>query len=168
MGAVQKRDSALQMQRIEFVLDSLGKAGGNPMMIGMVRSLAATGDLTPLIAMFGGGRGAVGFGAPPAFNPRPGEGALTGGRGGAPAGAAPPDANSFMNQMSLFTIPGRPAQSGFAALNFLQNLGFNLSFGGGGAGEVPPGDYMVSITTGGKTMRQKVRVERAVPGASIR
>jgi photosystem II stability/assembly factor-like uncharacterized protein len=167
LGAVQKRDSALQMQRVEFVLDSLTKAGGNPMMLGMIRSLATTGDLTPLIAMFGGGRGAAGFGPPPAFNARPGEGAVTGGgRGGAPGAAAAPDANAFMTQLALFTIPGRPVASGFAALNFLQNLGFNLNFGGG-ANEVAPGDYMVSITIGGKTMRQKVRVERPLPGASI-
>ena len=169
MGAVQKRDSALQMQRVDFVLDSLAKNGGNPMTINLVRGLATTGDLNPLIALFGGGRGgAAGFGGPPAFNPRPGEGAVAGGgRGGAPGGGAP-DPNAFMSQLALFTIPGRPVQGGFAALNFLQNLGFSLNFGGGGAGEVPPGDYMVHLTAGGKTMKQKVRVERAIPGASVR
>ena len=168
MGAVQKRDSALQMNRVNHVLDSLSKAGGNPMMIGMIRGLATTGDLTPLMAMFGGGRGAAGFGGPPAFNARPGEGAVIGGGRGGAAGGGAPDPNAFMAQLALFVIPGRPAASGFAALNFLENLGFSLNFGGGGAGEVPPGDYMVSVTTGGKTMKQKVRVERAMPGTSIR
>lgn len=168
MGAVQKRDSALQMNRVNHVLDSLSKSGGNPMMIGMIRGLATTGDLTPLMAMFGGGRGAAGFGALPAFNARPGEGAVIGGGRGGAAGGGAPDPNAFMAQLALFAIPGRPVPSGFAALNFLENLGFSLNFGGGGAGEVPPGDYMVSITIGGKTMKQKVRVERAMPGTSIR
>src|SRR6185436_7632087 len=101
LGAVQKRDSALQMNRITFVLDSLDKAGANPMMTGMMRQIVRTGDLGPVMAMFqGGGRGAPSFGAPPAWVARPGEQAVGGGAGGgrggggvapagAPAGAAP-------------------------------------------------------------------------------
>jgi len=53
---------------------------------------------------------------------------------------------------------------GFAGLNFLSTIGFNVAFGGfgggGGGSVVPPGDYIVSMTVGGRTMRQKVRVER--------
>jgi hypothetical protein len=173
LGAVQKRDSALQMQRITFVLDSLEKAGTNPMMIGMMRGLVTTGDLSPLMAMFGGGRGGTsGFGPPPAWNPRPGEQA-TGGRGGGPGGApAGIDPNAMQAQVALFAIPGRPAPAGgFAGLSFLQTLGFSQAgfagFGGGGSAGVAPGDYVVSISVGGKTLRQKLRVERAAPGASI-
>jgi len=40
-------------------------------------------------------------------------------------------------------------------------------FGGGGPPLVSAGDYLVSITVGGKTMKQKLRVERAAAGASI-
>ena len=51
-------------------------------------------------------------------------------------------------------------------MNFLQTLGFGnagfAAFAGGGAG-VPPGDYLVVMTAGGKTLKQKVRVERAAP-----
>jgi hypothetical protein len=55
-------------------------------------------------------------------------------------------------------------------LSFLQNLGFTqLGFGGfGGDAGVSPGDYLVSITVGGKTFKQKVRVERATPGSVVR
>ncbi len=160
LGPAQQRDSAVQMRRIEFVLDSLGKAGGNPAMLGMIRNLVTTGDLTPLIAMFGGGGGGGGrgFGPPPAWNPRPGEQA-TGGRGAAP------DPNSFMSQLALFTVPGKPVPTGFAALGFLQTLGFGpLGFGGGGAASVPAGTYLVTVTAGGKTMKQAIRVEKATPG----
>lgn len=75
LSAAQKRDSAQQMQRVLFVLDSLQAAGTNPMLVTFARNLATTGDLQPLIAMFGGGGGGgpAGFGPPPAFNPRPGE-----------------------------------------------------------------------------------------------
>jgi hypothetical protein len=140
LGAVQKRDSALQMNRITFVLDSLDKAGANPMMTGMARQLVRTGDFTPLIAMFQGRGSTPGFGPPPPWNPRPGEQA-TGGRGGrgaagAPAGGAPsetppaaapgapatpgaaaapagmPDPSAFQAITALFQIPGQPSSGG--------------------------------------------------------
>ncbi|HSA57174.1 MAG TPA: hypothetical protein VLE53_15790 [Gemmatimonadaceae bacterium] len=204
LSAAQRRDSTLQMQRVMFVLDSLQQAGGNAMALGMLRQLATTGDLTPLMMAFGGGgggRGGSGFGPPPPWNPRPGEqGMAGGGRGGAPgagraggapgaAGAAPGtgraggaapggggagggalDQQYFMQVVGLFSIPGRPRLSGFAALNFLSTLGFNTAsaFGGGGPAEVLPGDYVVSMTVAGRTLRQTVRVERAPEPPAMR
>ena len=189
LGAVQKRDSALQMNRITFVLDSLDKGGASPMMTGMLRQLVRTGDLTPLVAMFQGrGGGGGGFGPPAPWNPRPGEQATAGGGrggagGGAPAagapaaaglpgaaapGGAPPalDQSAFQSVMPLFTIPGRTAGGGFG-LEFLQTLGFggNLfaAFAGGGGTGVATGDYVAVMTVGGKTLRQKIRVERGAP-----
>jgi hypothetical protein len=192
LGAVQKRDSALQMNRIIFVLDSLDKAGANPMMTGMMRQIVRTGDLGPVMAMFQGRGAAPGFGAPPPWNARPGEQAVGGGAGGgrggagvaaagAPAGATPgavagaaaaapaapamPDPSMFQPMVALFAIPGRPSGGGFG-LEFLQTLGFGnagfAAFGGGGAG-VASGDYVVVLNVGGKTLRQKIRVERATP-----
>jgi photosystem II stability/assembly factor-like uncharacterized protein len=178
LGAVQKRDSALQMNRITFVLDSLDKSGMNPMVTGMMRQLAHTGDLTPMVAMFQGRGGGSGFGPPPAWNPRPGEQAIaTGGRGGggasrsAAAPAAPGAANApaaaldpsmFQTIMPLFQIPGRAPAAGGFGLEFLQTLGFGnaafAAFGGGGSG-VATGDYVAVMSVGGKTLRQKVRVE---------
>lgn len=169
-SVAQVRDSTLQMNRIKFVLDSLEKAGTNTMILGMIRNLANTGDLQPLIAMFGGGGGgggARGFGAPPPFNPRPGEQAIPGGRGGRGGrggGTGGFDANSLMSLVELFQIPGRPPVSGFAALGFLSNLGFNTGFGGGGASgptTVPPGEYLVTLTAGETKLKQVVHVERA-------
>jgi hypothetical protein len=182
LGAVQKRDSALQMNRITFVLDSLDKAGANPMMTGMARQLVRTGDLAPIMAMFQGRGGAAGFGAPAAWNARPGEQAIAGGGRGAggaggavaPAGApaaasgapaapaAAMDPSAFQQLAPLFQIPGRPSSGGFG-FEFMQTLGFGnagfAAFGGGGAG-VATGDYVAVMTVGGKTLRQKVRVER--------
>jgi len=69
-----------------------------------------------------------------------------------------------MSMIEAFRIPGRNQPGGFAALNFLSTLGFNTGFGGGGPGGptmVLPGDYVVSLTVGGRTMKQKIRVERA-------
>ena len=181
LGAVQKRDSALQMNRIIFVLDSLDKAGASPMMTGMMRQLARTGDFSPVMAMFSGRGAAPGFGPPPPWNPRPGEQRTGGGRGaggavaqaGAP-GAAPAaapgaalDPSMFQQIIPLFDLPGKPSSGGGFGMEFLQRLGFGnamaTAFGGGGGNAVAAGDYMVVTTIGGKTLKQKLRVERAMP-----
>jgi hypothetical protein len=72
------------------------------------------------------------------------------------------DQQSFMTIIEAFRIPGRNLPGGFAALGFLSTLGFNTSFFGGGAGGsvVPPGDYLATLTVGGRTMKQRIRVER--------
>ena len=190
LSAAQRRDSTLQMQRIVFVMDSLQAAGMNPAVLGFARQLVATGDLSPMIAMFGGGGAATaaGFGAPPPFNPRPAEqGTAPAGRGagpgrggaagtagaGAPAagaplgrGAAPQgggmDMQTFLSIAEAFRIPGRNTPGGFASLGFLGTLGFNTGFGGGGqqGASVAPGDYAAVLTVGGRVMKRKIRVER--------
>jgi hypothetical protein len=189
LGAVQKRDSALQMSRIIFVLDSMDKAGANPMMTGMMRRLAQTGDFTPFAAMFSGRTAQPGFGAPPAWNPRPGEQRTGGGRGaggavaqagaagGAAPGAAAPaaaagaaaaslDPSMFQQIIPLFDLPGKPSSGGGFGMEFLQRLGFGNSmaalFGGGGGSGVASGDYVVVLSVGGKTYRQKLRVEKSM------
>ena len=178
LGAVQKRDSALQMNRIVFVLDSLDKAGASPMMTGMMRQLARTGDFSPFMAMFQGRGAAPGFGAPPAWNARPGEQQTGGGRGaggvaqaGAAPGAAPAapaalDPSMFQQIIPLFDLPGKPSSGGGFGMEFLQRLGFGnamaSAFGGGGGSAVASGDYVVVLTVGGKTYRQKLRVEKAM------
>jgi hypothetical protein len=86
----------------------------------------------------------------------------------AAAGAAmtPPDPSQFEKLIDLFQIPGRPAASGgFGGLSFLQNLGFGNLFASFGASSngVAPGDYVVSMTVDGKTLRQRLHVERGTP-----
>lgn len=79
------------------------------------------------------------------------------------------DQNTFMTMIEAFRIPGRNQPGGFAALNFLSTLGFSTGFGGGGGGSgstVLPGDYAVVLTVAGRTMKQKIRVERA-PAAGL-
>ena len=74
--------------------------------------------------------------------------------------------NAMQQLMPLFNIPGRPAAGGFG-LGFLQTLGFSGGgFGGFGAATstVSSGDYVVVLNVGGKTYRQKLRVEKAAPG----
>jgi hypothetical protein len=52
-------------------------------------------------------------------------------------------------------------------MEFLQRLGFGnalaSAFSGGAASTVAAGDYVVVLTAGGKTYRQTLRVEKAVP-----
>jgi hypothetical protein len=73
--------------------------------------------------------------------------------------------------LPLFQVPsptGRGGGGGGFGLGFLQTLGFpaaGFGFGGGGGATVPAGDYMVSMNVSGKTLKQKLRVERAVPNA---
>jgi hypothetical protein len=62
----------------------------------------------------------------------------------------------------LFQIPGRPPERG--------NGGFGALFGGGGRGRgaaapvVPSGDYLVTLTVGGRSYKQLLRVERLSGG----
>jgi hypothetical protein len=75
--------------------------------------------------------------------------------------------------VQLFNIPGQPQGGGFGGPNFMTRLGIQTGgFGGGGGGGggapvVSPGDYLVSITVNGKTMKQKLRVERAAAGTAV-
>jgi hypothetical protein len=66
---------------------------------------------------------------------------------------------------AAFEIPGRPAGGGFGGPNFLSRLGVGGGGGGfgGGGGQrlVDAGDYLISVTVGGRTMTQVLRVEKA-------
>jgi hypothetical protein len=93
---------------------------------------------------------------------------VIGGAAGGEGGGAP-DMQGLQQMAQLFNIPGQPTGGGFGGQNFLTRLGIQIGGFGGGAGTptVNPGDYLVSITVNGKTMRQKLRVERATPGAAV-
>lgn len=114
----------------------------------------------------GGGRGAL-----PAncerpltqwepFCARPGEGAVVGARGGpgaagegGPADAGPggPEPASVLKVFQLVGI--RPPAGGGRG-------GGGGGRGGGGGVVVGPGDYLITMTAGGKTFRQVLHVER--------
>jgi photosystem II stability/assembly factor-like uncharacterized protein len=153
-----KRDSALIAQRLDFVVDSLGKSGMDTLMLARVRRMVQGGDPSELFAAFGGG-GALAGNQPQRFIPRPGEQpAPVRGGGGATAGegaGGQPDFSMLQQLQDVLRVPGRP------------NLDVN-PFGGGGGGRgrpqapiVAPGDYLVTITVNAKVMRQTLRVERA-------
>ena len=152
-----KRDSIITARRADFVFDSLGKAGMDTVALGRFRRMLQGGDMSQMAQMFMGG------GGPSLSNiwvPRPGEQAAGQRGGGGARGAA----------------AGAAAAAGITdptvAMQIVQLL--NPRGGGGGGGGfnvpgaartqapiVPPGDYLISITVNGKTMRQTLRVERA-------
>jgi hypothetical protein len=111
----------------------------------------------------GGGRGGAGGGA---WNARPGEGAGVGAGAGGGRGEGAEPAGGETNPLdALYAFPGGmqelqqllrpPGQAG-------GGRGGGGGFGGG-RGQPPAvaaGDYLVTLTVGGKTYKQILRVER--------
>jgi hypothetical protein len=160
-------------QRAAFVIDSLEKVGAARGVTETLRRLTS-GSVDAASLFRGGSRGSGGTGG--AWLPRPGEGAFVGaggareqGEGAAAAGGeqSPLEAlNAFPGGTEalteLFQIPGRPPERGAG--------GFGALFGGGGRGRgasapvVASGDYLVTLTVGGRSYRQLLRVERLSGG----
>jgi hypothetical protein len=157
----QLRDSVVAARRITFVFDSLEKAGTMPKpALDRLRQATAGGDLTALFRG-GGGRG----GAAAGWTARPGEGAVVGAAGaGRPAGAGEAGEQSQADALNAF--PGGTQE--------LQRLlrppgqgGGRGGFGGGRGAQAPvvaAGDYLVTLTVGGKSYKQLLRVERVSGG----
>jgi hypothetical protein len=76
------------------------------------------------------------------------------------------DPSAFQQIIPLFDLPGKPSSGGGFGMEFLQRLGFGnamaTAFAGGGGSSVASGDYAVVLTVGGKTVKQKLRVERSM------
>jgi photosystem II stability/assembly factor-like uncharacterized protein len=161
ISPAQRRDSVRYIQRIDFVIDSMTKAGGNAAELARIKTMMLSG---------GGGRGFGGFGrqqstgefvARPAESPAPrggAEGQARGaGRGGARAGGAgapgegPIDQTLMREILQLVRLPGSSYPS------------FGRGGGRGGASTVGTGDYLVTMTVGNHVERQTVHVER-MPG----
>ncbi|MBK8647857.1 MAG: hypothetical protein IPN16_15230 [Gemmatimonadetes bacterium] len=151
-----KRDSILTVRRADFVFDSLGKAGMDTVALGRFRRMITGGDMQQMAQMFMGGGGT--FGGSTVWNPRPGEQAAAqrgggGGRGGAAGAAA---AAGITDPNVAFQI--------VQLLNPRGGAGGGFALPGGARTQAPivqPGDYLVSITVNGKTLKQTLRVERA-------
>jgi photosystem II stability/assembly factor-like uncharacterized protein len=155
----QKRDSAVAANRRAFVFDSLQKSGMDSTALRNFRRLLEGGDVGQMMQAFAGAFGA-GAGPTPAyqgtpFRARPGEQAAAAGRGGGGGGA----------------MGGMAAQAGITdpnvAFQIIQAISppgqspFQMFQQRPQAPIVEPGDYLVSIVQGGKTLRQRLRVERA-------
>ena len=168
LSPAQRRDSVRYVARVDFVIDSMTKAGGNAASLARIKEQ---------LLGAGGGRGGFGFGRPAStgeFMARPGEsppprgaGAAGGaagvgraggrGAGGASggAGAAGPIDQTLLREISqLVRIPGSSYPS------------FGRGGGGGGRGAAAlagTGDYLVTMTVGSHVERQTVHVQR-MPG----
>ena len=169
----QRRDSIVQTNRMNFVFDSLEKAGTmTKAQLDRIRQMIASGN--PGFGRGGGGgRGGPGAG----WMARPGEGAVVGGRGGAAQGGEGAAAGGEENiQDMLNAFPGGAQEFGDLLRPPGQRGGrgggggFGALFGGGGgrggsqAPVVNTGDYLVTLTVGGRTYRQLLRVERMSGG----
>ncbi len=153
----QRRDSATSAQRRAFVFDSLGKSGMDTVALGRFRRLLEGGDMQQMMSAFagafGGGSGATPVTQGDRFNARPGEQAAQSRGGGAGAGMA---------AQAGITDP----QLAFRIVQLITPPGTN-PFAGGAFGNRPqpptvePGEYLVSISVHGKTLKQRLKVERA-------
>ena len=146
----QKRDSTLRVRRIEFVFDSLSKAGvGADTVLNQIKRMFLTNNLAPL---FQQGPPAPGS----AINPnRPGEGALVTPR--APSSAPSPTEAPAVLINRIY--PGGVFQFQ-QLLNPPGVVGTPGIFFGNPVTEVPPGDYRVELVIGDQTLRRTLRVSR--------
>ena len=169
----EKRDSIVRANRMNFVFDSLEKAGAMPKQaIDRLRNMIASGN--PGFGRGGGGgRGSAGIGG---WVDRPGEGAFIGGRGGRGAAGQGGQARGEENIQDLLEqFPGGAEELGELLRPPGQRGGrggFGAIFGfGGGRGNQAPvvnsGDYLVTLDVGGRTYKQVLRVERASGGDDV-
>ncbi len=164
LSPAEVRDSINNVRKIITALDSIEKEGTLPKPLLDRFRTGLTGGPEAMQAMvqgFGGfGGGGGGFGAQAGrWQDRPGEtpaaapGAGGAGRGGAAAG--PPDQQQLISVLQA--VAGRSGMAMF--------FGGGGRRGGGGGGLVGTGDYLVSITVGGQTYKQVLRVERVSGGS---
>jgi hypothetical protein len=159
----QLRDSVIAARRMTFVFDSLEKAGTMPKpALDRLRQAMTGGDVGAFFR--GGGRGGAGGGG--GFQARPGEGAVVGAGGGGRGGEGAAGGGEQSPAELANAFPG-----GFQELQqLLRPPGQQGGRGGGGFGRgaqaptVAAGDYLVTLTVGGKTYKQLLRVERVSGG----
>jgi photosystem II stability/assembly factor-like uncharacterized protein len=157
----ERRDSILKAVRAPMVLDSLKKAGFDSVAVARVRTLLSSGAPAPQGGRGGGGgggRGAAGDCAHPLtmwepFCARPGEGEAGGGGGGGGGRGGNPETANVLKVYAIIGI--KPPAAG----------GRGGGGGGGGRGArgavvAATGEYLVSMTVGGQTYKQVLRVER--------
>jgi len=174
IGPAARRDSIAFMRRVDVVFDSLAQAGMNRAFLDRLREAIKSGNPQAAFGGFGGFGGGGGFGGAPVAGgrwvDRPGESA--GGAGGfgalGAAGAAetgesaPPEPGQLQQILQLLRPAGAPGGGG-GGFGFLASLPF---FARPPAPVVETGDYLVSLTAGGKTLKQVLRVERTGGGVA--
>jgi hypothetical protein len=145
------RDSARFAQRLDRIIDSLVAAGGNKSGLDSARTQLLSGGFGGFGG--GGGGGGVGVTVPgiPTFRPRPGEGGPVG-AGGAGGGGG---------------FGGTPLGQVAQALGGFQAIQGALPFTPTPIPSAQPGDYLVTVTVAGQTMKRKLRVERVKPTGGL-
>lgn len=134
-------------------MDSLQKSGMDSTALRTFTRMIEGGDMSQMMQAFGGALGG-GTGSTPSFagdrfSARPGESAApTRGAGGPGGGmAAFSDPNVAIGIMQAMAPPGQNAFAMFQSRPQAPTVG--------------PGEYLVSVTQNGKTVRQRLKVERA-------
>jgi len=181
LSASERRDSILKAVRAPAVLDSLAKAKYDTAAIARAKAILNPPTIDPAAGgrggRGGGGGGGGGRGAGAAcerpltqwepFCARPGEAAPTPARGGGAADDAAgggrggrggaPESDAVKKIFDLIGLK-MPAQGG--------GRGGNAAFGGGAGGNFTAGtgDYLVTLTIGTTTLKQKLHVERVSGG----
>lgn len=155
LSPAQKRDSIVAARKMDQIFDSLATAqvASKPVLDRLRAQFTGGGGF----GGFGGGRGGAAAGG---FQERPGEGAPpraagagAGGRQGAPGsggGFGAADIDPDLRSQVIDALRSSGALQG----------GFGGGRRGGGASLVSSGDYLVTVTFGGQTQRQVLRVER--------
>jgi hypothetical protein len=175
LSSSQSRDSTNVARRINAIFDSVTAAGSVPQAAAdRMRTALLSGNVGG-----GGGRGGGGGGGgrggagPQGWVERPGEGGPVGrgGRGGGGGTDAFAEFPGGAERLAELMRPrGAPPYTGRGG--GMGEIGQRLSAfsgggggrggfgGGGGAPLMPPGDYLVTLSVGGQTFTQKLRVER--------
>ncbi|MEP7066997.1 MAG: hypothetical protein ABI889_13255, partial [Gemmatimonadota bacterium] len=158
-----RRDSLVTARKLDHVFDSLAAAGVAPKpVLENVREHYENGTVGELFAQLSGGGGGGG-GRPGKFAERPGESPLpkhhgaaadSAKKGGAPsANGGESEDEGGVTQEVLSQV-----SSAVRASKAIPGGGF---FGGRNAALVESGDYLVTMSVGGTTQRQVLRVEKS-------
>jgi hypothetical protein len=169
-----RRDSLVTARKLDHVFDSLATAGTAPkLVLANVREHLENGSVGELFQRASGGGGGGGG----RFAERPGESPLPhhGGRHPA-ADTTKKSVTADTTKAAGAEAEGEPAVSQEVLSDVLGAVRASKAlpgggFGGGrnGAGLVESGDYLVTMTAGGTTQRQVLRVEKTASagGAAV-
>lgn len=150
----QRRDSLVNAREMQKIVDSLVAAGQPRATLERLQQQLTSGSGF----RFGRGGGSQDPYGELEFDARPGETTPRPANPTAPGAAAPAAPRTPSAQPSEDEV----RDVFFSALrnSGLRTRGGFGGFGGGGPQPVPAGDYLVSLTVNGQTMRQVLRVER--------
>jgi hypothetical protein len=164
LSPAQRRDSVRFIARVEQVFDSLVQGGMNQAVANRMRDAIKSGNLQEMFQRFGGAGGGQRPVGAPRFQERPGEtlgparGAAARGEGEQAGEEAAEAAMPGQSQIQEIVRALRPPGT--------RGGGFSVTYGTynptrRGAGPLAAtGDYLVTLSVGGRALQQVLRVER--------